>query len=143
MQTWKRAALLGVLVGLVHTAVRLLIIDSVTASPPGSRDTLVLQSLAVTVVSLAVVPGLPLYGGWRVDGDEALSDTKLAAVVAVGTGVAVVVSYPAVTTVSVGAPLSETLQGWLVETYVVNAVGPSVHAGVGALAGLLLAARNT
>ena len=142
MESWKRAALLGLLVGLVHTAVRLLVIDSVTANPPSSRDTLVLQSLAATVVSLAVVPGLALYGGWRVDTDGAPSLPMLAAVVAAGTGVAVVVSHPVVTTVSVGAPLSETLQGWLVGTYFVNAVGPSVNAGVGALAGLLLAEHS-
>lgn len=142
METWKRAALLGLLVGLAHTALRLLVIDSLTGSPPGSRDALILQSLAVTLVSLAVVPGLALYGGWRVDVDGALSLPALAAVVAAGTGVAVIASYPSITTVSVGAPLSETLQGWLIGTYVVNAVGPSVNAGVGALAGLLLAERN-
>jgi len=136
----ERAALLGLLTGVAHTLVRLFVVESLSGSFTTAQPLFVLQTLASTLVSLAVVPGLPLYGAWQMDASA--SPTRLAAVVGGCAGVGVVVSYPLLTATTVGAPLGEALGIRLVGPYLVNAVSPAVYAGVGALAGFLLAGRN-
>lgn len=136
----QRAVALGAVVGVVHTLVVLLALESLTGGFTTATAQLVLQSLASTLVSLAVIPGLPLYGAWRLGDSD--SPVRHAALVGVGAGVAVVVSYPVVTAVSVGAPFAEALGIRLVGPYLVNGVSPAAYTGVGALAGFLLAGRN-
>jgi hypothetical protein len=140
VNTQQRAAALGLAAGLVHTLVVLFALESLTGGFPTSTARLLLQSLASTLVSLVVIPGLPLYGAWRMDVHE--SPTRLAAFVGAGAGVAVVVSYPVLTAVSVGAPFGEALGIRLVGPYLVNGISPAVYSGLGALAGFLLGQRN-
>ncbi len=140
MNTQQRGAALGLVVGLVHTLVVLFALESLSGGFTTSTARLVLQSLASTLLSRAVIPGLPLYGAWRMGIDE--SPTRHAALVGAGAGVAVVVSYPVLTAVSVGAPFGEALGIRLVGPYLVNGISPAVYSGVAALAGFLLAGRN-
>lgn len=145
MDPQQRAALLGLLAGVAHTVVRVFVSQTVTAGPGGPSTALLAVSLVTTALSLAVIPGIPLYGAWTMDADAAPSRTRtrLAAVVGVATGVGVAASYPVLTAVTVGARFEEALLIRLVGPYLVNAVGPAVHSGVAALAGFLLAARGT
>lgn len=140
MSTQQRAAALGLAAGLVHTLVVLFALESLTGGFTASTGRLFLQSLASTLVSLVVIPGVPLYGAWRMGARD--SPTRLAALVGVGAGVAVVVSYPVLTAASVGAPFGEALGIRLVGPYLVNGVSPAVYSGVAALAGFLLGQRN-
>ncbi|GAA0275391.1 hypothetical protein [Halobacterium noricense] len=140
MNTQQRAAALGLLVGLAHTAMRLFVLESVTVGFTTATVQLILQSLVSTLLSLAVIPGLALYGAWQMDSHE--SPIRLATLVGAGAGVAVVVSYPLLTAASVGAPFAEALGIRLFGPYLVNAVSPAVYSGVAALAGFLLAQRN-
>ncbi|CQH57064.1 uncharacterized protein HHUB_2475 [Halobacterium hubeiense] len=140
MNTQQRAAALGLVAGVVHTLVVLVALESLTGGFTTSTGRLFLQSLASTLVSLAVIPGVPLYGAWRMRVRE--SPTRHAALVGVGAGVAVAVSYPLVTAASVGAPFGEALGIRLVGPYLVNGLSPAVYSGVAALAGFLLAGRN-
>ncbi|MCD2203451.1 hypothetical protein [Halobacterium sp. KA-6] len=140
MNTQQRAAALGLAAGLVHTLVVLFALESLTGGFTTSTARLLLQSLASTLVSLVVIPGLPLYGAWRMDVHE--SPIRLAALVGAGAGVAVVVSYPVLTAVSVGAPFGEALGIRLVGPYLVNGISPAVYSGLGSLAGFLLGQRN-
>jgi len=136
----QRAAALGLGVGLAHTLVVLFVVESVTGGFPTATADIVLGTLVSNVVSLAVVPGLPLYAAWQTDaGGE---PPPCAALGGVGAGVAVAVSYPLVTAASVGAPFAEALGVRLVGPYLVNALSPAAYSAVAALAGFLLAGRN-
>lgn len=140
MNDAERAALLGLLTGFANTLVRLFVAESLSGSFATAPPLFVLQALASTLVSLAVIPGLPLYGAWQMDATE--SPVRLAVVVGVCAGLGAVVSYPLLTALSVGAPFAEALGIRLVGPYLVNAVSPATYSGVAALAGFLLAGRN-
>ncbi|MCG1003297.1 MULTISPECIES: hypothetical protein [Halobacterium] len=140
MNTQQRAAALGLLVGLAHTAMRLFVLESLTGGFTTATTQLVLQSLVSTLLSLAVIPGLPLYGAWRMGARD--SPTRLAAFVGLGAGAAVVVSYPLLTAITVGAPFAEALGIRFIGPYLVNGLSPAAYSGVGALAGFLIAERN-
>jgi uncharacterized membrane protein YqjE len=142
MNAQQRAALLGLAVGLAHTVVRLFVVETGSTAINTPLADLLLGTLVSTLVLLAVVPGIPLYVAWRADSPQASSPLRLAAVVGLGTGVAVVLSYPILTATRVGAPFDVALQMRLVGPYAVNALSPAVYSGVAALAGFLLADRS-
>ncbi|WP_336038223.1 hypothetical protein [Halobacterium yunchengense] len=139
MDDTGRAALLGLGVGFAHTVVRLFAVDAGTSVPPDGVVSIAVQSLVATGLLLAVVPGAALYGAAQF-GAPVEDAVRLAAAVAVGTGVAVVASYPVLSPASQGVAVSDAFRLRLFVAFAVNAVGPAVHSGVGALAGFLLAA---
>jgi hypothetical protein len=141
MNDQQRAALLGLLVGVAHTLVRLFAPSHGATAIETNLTRVLLESLLTTGVVLAVVPGLPLYGAYRLSVSDS-DPVRLAAVVAAGTGVGVLLSYPLLTAVSAGAPFLEAVRIRFVGPYLVNALSPAVYSGVAALAGFLLAARN-
>jgi len=135
------AALLGIVVGLTQTVVRLFVVESVNTTPFDNVFEVALQSLLLTSLLLAIVPGAAVYGATRFDAPVD-RPVRLAAAVAAGTGVAVALSYPVLSPISQGVPFLEVAE---LDTFValsVNAVSPAVHSGVGALAGFLLGARS-
>jgi len=136
----QRAALLGLLAGVAHTLVRLFVAAPLAGGFTTATPLLLARSLASTLVSLAAIPGLVLYGAWQMDGTAAA--TPLAGVVGVCTGLGVLVSYPLITATSVGAPFAEALAIRLVGPYLVNSVSPAAYGAVAALAGFLLAGRT-
>jgi hypothetical protein len=102
----------------------------------GSMNGMILDSLVATVLLLAVIPGGPLYAGKELDW-SGLPVVRVAALVGVGTGVAVVVTDPAFSAMHAGAPISELLQTRYLGMWLLNGISPAVYAAVGALAGVL------
>ena len=144
MNAKQRAALLGLLAGAAHTVLRLFVIDSASSALGASLTQLVLLTFVTTLLTLAVIPGVPLYGALKMHVPSATSkETSLAAVVAAGTAVAVFVSYPFLSAGAAGASFTESLDPRFVGPYLVNALSPAAYSGVGALAGFLLAEQST
>ena len=135
------AALLGLGVGLTQTVVRLFVVEGVNTTPFDNVLEVALQSLVLTSLLLAIVPGAAVYGAMRFDAPVD-RPVRLAAAVAVGTGAAVALSYPVLSPISQGVPFLEVADPELFVALSVNAVSPAVHSGVGALAGFLLAERR-
>lgn len=144
MNSRKRGALLGLVAGVAYTAVRLFFPRSgvITVGGP-DLDRLVFETFVNAVVLLAVIPGFVLYAAREMDWATRADATTLAVLVGVGTLVGVAVSTPVLTAIEENVALHVPLETRFLATYVVNGVGPSVHAAVGALAGMLLAERNT
>jgi hypothetical protein len=140
MNDRQRSALLGLLVGVTHTFVRLFAPTSGATAIDANLTLVLVESLVTTGLLLAVVPGLPMYGAHRLTTSRS-DPVRLAAVVAVGTGVGVLLTYPLLTAANAGAPFLEALRIRFVGPYLVNALSPAVYSGVAALAGFLLAAR--
>ncbi|WP_232701911.1 hypothetical protein [Halobacterium wangiae] len=143
MNVRQRVLLLGLLVGSAHTVVRVFVFQSASTAIGASLTDLLFGTLATTLVTLAVLLGLPLYGALRLDVPTAAPRPSLAAVVAVGTGLAIFVTYPVASAQAAGAPLDEVLQTQFAGVYLVNAVSPAAYSGVSALAGFLLVEQNT
>jgi hypothetical protein len=130
----NRALAVGLAVGALQQLFGTYVVQDLASTT--SRNGMILDSLVATLLLLAVIPGLALYAGTELDW-AALPVTRLAALVGLGTGVAVAVTDPAFSAMHAGVPMSELYQTRYLGMWLVNGISPGVYAAVGVLAGEL------
>lgn len=136
----NRALAVGLGIGALQQFVQSYVVQDLASA--GSMNGMVLDTLIATLLFLAVIPGAALYAGLELDWPE-LPPVRLAVLIGVGTGIAVAVTNPVFSALSVGVPVGELLRTRYLAMWLVNGISPAVYAGVAALAGVLYDRHET
>ena len=141
MDARHRAVSLGVLAGVSDALVRVFVGAPAPFASATGVERVMLVALSATSLGLVASVGIPLYGAWQT-GPGTETPTRLASMLGVAAGATTAATTLLVTASYVGAPFPEALRLRLVGPYLVTALATAVSAGVAALAGYLLAARD-
>lgn len=137
MTSSRRALALGVAAGLMHPFTKAFIVQDV-AGGAASMNSMLLDGVVATVLLLAVIPGIPLYGGLEYEWDD-LPVRRVAVLVGIGAGAATVVADPAFIALAADQPVTELYRPRFLGMWLVNAISPTVYAGLAVVAGTLYA----